>query len=232
MNVLIVHAHNEPQSFTAALKDLAAAELRAQGHQVEVSDLYAMKFKAVADSDDFQQRANPDYLVYALEQRNAVNNGTLAADIAAELEKIKAADLIIFSFPIYWFSVPAIMKGWLDRVLVSGYCYGGLRFYDRGGLAGKKTMLACTLGGQPHMLKADGIHGELEEMLRPLLRGTLAYTGMSVLPPFVAYHVPYISEQQRKDWLENYRQRLRTLDLQTPLKFPSMNDFDDKLRPL
>lgn len=232
MNVLIVHAHNEPQSFTAALKDLAAAELLAQGHQVEVSDLYAMKFKAVADSDDFRQRANPDYLVYALEQRNAVNNGTLAADIAAELEKIKAADLIVFSFPIYWFSVPAIMKGWIDRVLVSGYCYGGLRFYDRGGLAGKKAMLACTLGGQPHMLKADGIHGELEEMLRPLLRGTLAYTGMSVLPPFVAYHVPYISEQQRKDLLENYRQRLRTLDLQTPLKFPSMSDFDDKLRPL
>ena len=232
MNVLIVHAHNEPLSFTTAMKNLAVGELLEQGHKVEVSDLYAMRFKAVADTDDFQQRTNPDYLVYALEQRNGLKNRTLAPDIMAELEKVKAADLIIFSFPIYWFSVPAIMKGWLDRVLVSGYCYGGMRFYDRGGLAGKRAMLACTLGGQPHMVREGGIHGELEDMLRPLLRGTLAYTGMTVLPPFVAYHVPYISEQERKDWLEQYRARLRTLDAQVPLAFPSMNDFDEQLQAL
>lgn len=232
MNILIVHAHNEPLSFTAAMKNLAVGELLEQGHQVVVSDLYAMKFKAAADGDDFQQRTNPDYLVYALEQRNGLKNGTLAPDITAELEKVKAADLIIFSFPVYWFSVPAIMKGWIDRVLVSGYCYGGMRFYDRGGLAGKRAMLACTLGGQPHMVREGGIHGALEEMLRPLLRGTLAYTGMTVLPPFVACHVPYIGEEARKAWLDSYRERLQTLDSQTPLTFPSMDDFDGKLQPL
>lgn len=231
MNVLIVHAHNEAKSFNASMKNVAIEELLQQGHQVEVSDLHAMKFKAVADADDFLGRANPDYLVYALEQRHGLKNGTLAPDIAAELDKVKAADLIIFNFPIYWFSIPAIMKGWIDRVLVSGYCYGGIRFYDQGGLSGKKAMLACTMGGQAHMVQDDGIHGELALMLRPLLRGTLAYTGMSVLAPFVAHHVPYISDEQRRGLLESYRECIRTLDQQAPLVFPSMDDFDEQLRP-
>lgn len=232
MNVLIVHAHNEPQSFTTAMKDLAAAELGAQGHQVEVSDLYAMQWNPVASAADFGQRANPDYLTYALEQRKGVETATIAADIRAELDKLQRADLVIFSFPIYWFSMPAIMKGWLDRVLVSGICYGGLRFYDRGGLAGKKALLALTTGGRPHMLCEGGIHGPINEMLRPILRGTLAYTGMTVLPPFVGYHVPYLPPEQRAAILDDYRQHLRTLDTLTPLQFPSMDDFDAQLHPL
>lgn len=232
MNVLIVHAHNEPQSFSAALKDLAAEEFRAQGHEVQVSDLYAMGWNPVASAADFGERARPDYLVYALEQRHGHGKGTLAADIQAELDKLVWADLVLFNFPLYWFSVPAILKGWIDRVLVSGLCYGGTRFYDKGGLAGKRAMLTLTLGGQPHMLREGGVHGDLLDMLRPLLRGTLAYVGMTVLPPFVAWHVPYISPEARGDFLRQYRTRLRSLEQQVPLAFPSLDDFDEKLRPL
>lgn len=232
MNVFIVFAHNEPKSFNAAMKDLAVDELSAQGHVVTVSDLHAMRWKAVADADDFGDRANPDYLVYALEQRHGYKNGTLAPDIAAEIDKLLWADLVILNFPIYWFSMPAILKGWVDRVLVSGLCYGGMRFYDRGGLAGKKAMLAVTIGGQQHMLVANGIHGRLDEMLRPILRGTLAYTGMAVLPPFVAYHVPYVERAQREQFLHAYRGYLGRLDEAIPLPSPSMSEFDDKLHPL
>ncbi|MFM0504792.1 NAD(P)H-dependent oxidoreductase [Paraburkholderia caffeinilytica] len=231
MNVLIVFAHNEPQSFNASMKTLAVEELEAQGHEVTVSDLYAMQWNPVADRDDFGSRANADYLVYALEQRHGYEKKTLAPDIQAELDKLDRADLVIFNFPVYWFSMPAILKGWVDRVLISGRCYGGMRFYDRGGLKGKKTMLAMTIGGQQHMLSEGGIHGELEDMLRPILRGTLAYTGMTVLPPFVAWHVPYIKPEQRTEMLEQYRQRLRQIDSLEPLQFPSMDDFDDMLRP-
>lgn len=227
MNVLIVHAHNEPQSFNTALKNLAADELAAQGHTVQVSDLYAMGWNPVASADDFTERARPDYLVYALEQRN----GALAPDIRAELDKLIQADFVIFNFPLYWFSVPAIMKGWIDRVLVSGLCYGGTRFYDQGGLAGKRAMVTLTLGGQPHMLQPGGVHDDLLDMLRPLLRGTLAYVGMTVLPPFVAYHVPYVQPQERSAMLDAYRARLRTLDQQQPLPFPSLSQFDEKLHP-
>ncbi len=184
MNVLIVFAHNEPRSFNAAMKDASVEVLTNAGHDVVVSDLYAMGFNPVASAADFGERANPDYLVYALEQRKAYESGTLAADIAGEVEKVKKADLIIFNFPIYWYGMPAIMKGWVDRVFISGLCYGGKRIYDRGGLKGKSALLAFSLGGQPHMFGPGAIHGELEVMLQPLLRGMLAYVGLTVLPPY------------------------------------------------
>ena len=90
MKVLIVHAHPEPQSFTAALRDQAMATFRAQGHAVKVSDLYAMGWNPVASADDFTQRENPEYLVYALEQRQGVKRGAIAADIQQELDKMSA----------------------------------------------------------------------------------------------------------------------------------------------
>lgn len=232
MNVLIVHAHNEAQSFTTAMKDLAVNELMAQGHQVEVSDLYAMHWNPVASAADFTSRTNPEYLTYALEQRKGVESATIATDIRGELDKLQLADLVIFSFPLYWFSVPAIMKGWFDRVLVSGICYGGMRFYERGGLKGKRAMLALTCGGKPHMLIEGGIHGPIEAMLQPILRGTLAYTGMSVLPAFIGHHVPYLKQEQREEILQQYRLHLRSLDSLTPLSFPAMADFDERLNPL
>lgn len=231
MNVLIVHAHNEPKSFNASMKNLAVEALSGDGHEVVVSDLYAMKFNPIASADDFRQRANTDHLVYALEQRNAYNTGTFAPDIAAELEKVKRADLIIFNFPIYWYSMPAIMKGWIDRVFVSGYCYGGSRIYDRGGLRGKKAMLAFSLGGQVHMFGPGAVHGELDALLQPIQRGMLGYVGLSVLPPFAAFHVPYISTEARQAYLDQYREHLLTLDQRPPLELPSLDDYDERLRP-
>lgn len=231
MNVLIVHAHNEPGSFTAAMKNLAVVVLSEEGHEVRVSDLYAQRFNPVASAADFGSRSNQEYLVYALEQRHNLQNATLAEDIQAELEKLQWADLVIFSFPIYWFGMPAILKGWIDRVFVSGLCYGGRRIYDRGGLKGKRAMLAFTLGGQSHMFGKGCVHGEIETLLRPIQQGMLAYVGLEVLPPFIAYHVPYISETERWDYLTSYGEHLLTLDAREPLVFPSLDDFDTALRP-
>ncbi|WP_265943342.1 NAD(P)H-dependent oxidoreductase [Dechloromonas sp. A34] len=231
MKILIVHAHYEPQSFTTALKDLAVETLVAAGHEVRVSDLYAMHWNPVASVADFGERKNSDYCTYALEQRHGFENGSLAPDVLAEVEKVDWCDLLILNFPIFWFSVPAIMKGWIDRVFVSGRFYGGKRFYDQGGMTGKRAMLAFTLGGQPHMFGIEGIHGEIDLMLRPLLRGALGYAGFSVLPPFAAYHVPYLSHEGRQQILVDYQQRLLTLDTLEPLRFPSMGDFDERLYP-
>lgn len=231
MNVLIVHAHPEPQSFTTSMMKTAVADFTAAGHSVEVSDLYAMNWNPVAQASDFGSRKKDDYLVYALEQRHGYEGGTIAADIAAEIEKVKNADLIIFSFPLYWFSVPAILKGWIDRVLVSGFCYGGLRFYDNGGLKGKKATLNFTLGGREHMFGPGAIHGELDIMLRPILRGTFAYVGLDVLPFFAAYHIPYLKPEAREQIMQDYRGYLSGLENLEPLVFPKMSDFDEKLYP-
>ena len=232
MKVLIVHAHPEPQSFTAALRDQAVATLEAQGHEVQVSDLYAMNWNPVASADDFSSRENPEYLVYALEQRLGVKSQSLAPDIRQELDKLLWADLLILNFPIFWFSTPAMLKGWIDRVLVSGICYGGKRFYDQGGLSGKKALVTVTLGGREHMFGEGAIHGPLEDMLRPILRGTLAYVGFDVLEPFVAWHVPYISDEARKEFLVSYQQRLEHLSDDQPMQFPRLAQFDEALYPL
>jgi NAD(P)H dehydrogenase (quinone) len=231
MKIFIVHAHPEPQSFCSAMKDTAVETFQKLGHEVQVSDLHQMKWNPVASGDDFEFRSQPDYLVYALEQRASYKSGQLSPDILAEIEKLKWCDLLIFNFPMYWFSVPAIMKGWIDRVFVSGFCYGGKRFYDQGGLKGKKGLLAFTLGGREHMFGEDKIHGEMQAMLRPLLRGSMAYVGLSVLPPFIAWHVPYITDEDRHSLLEQYQTYLTNLDQLDPLIFPRLEEFDEKMIP-
>ena len=232
MNLLIVHAHHEPQSFVTSMKDLAVRHFEQAGWQVQVSDLYAMGFNPVASAADFGARQNPDYLTYALEQRHGWQTGTLAPDIVAEVEKVQWADLIIFSFPVYWYSMPAILKGWVDRVFISGVCYGGTRIYDRGGLKGKRAMLATSVGGQTHMFGPGAIHGELETLLKPILQGVLGYVGLTVLPPFVAHHVPYLKQPEREAIMQSWQAHLDQLDALVPLKMPSLADYDATLHPL
>lgn len=231
MKIFIVHAHPEPKSFCSAMKDTAVETFQSLGHEVQVSDLHQMNWNPVASSNDFEVRSQPDYLVYALEQRESYKSGKISPDIQAEIDKLKWCDVLIFNFPMYWFSVPAILKGWIDRVFVSGFCYGGKRFYDQGGLKGKKGLLAFTLGGREHMFGEDKIHGEMETMLRPLLRGSMAYVGLSVLPPFIGWHVPYITDEDRQILLKQYREYLTNLDQLEPLSFPSLANFDDRMMP-
>ncbi|MNE52396.1 glutathione-regulated potassium-efflux system ancillary protein KefF [compost metagenome] len=92
--------------------------------------------------------------------------------------------------------------------------------------------MTVTLGGREHMFGEGAIHGPLEDMLRPILRGTLAYVGLDVLPPFVAWHVPYISDEAREAFLEQYRQRLEKLENDQPIDFPRLAQFDEALYPL
>ncbi|PKO94137.1 MAG: NAD(P)H dehydrogenase [Betaproteobacteria bacterium HGW-Betaproteobacteria-10] len=231
MKVLIVHAHYEAKSFNSALKDVAVKTLTEAGHEVQVSDLYAMNWNPVASQADFAEPTNPDYCVYALEQRKGFESGSIAPDIQTEIAKVDWCDLLIFNFPVFWFSVPAILKGWIDRVFVSGHFYGGKRFYDQGGMRGKKAMLTLSLGGQPHMFGPVAIHGEMDILLRPIMRGALAYCGFTVLPPHVAYHVPYVSQKEREKMLKNYSAHLLQLDQLVPLTFPSLTDFDERLHP-
>ncbi|ENU91472.1 hypothetical protein F971_02564 [Acinetobacter vivianii] len=232
MNILIVHAHPENLSFTSALKDKAQETFEKLGHNVEISDLYAMNFNPVASQDDFQSLNQPDYLNYALEQRHAFKQHQFSQDIQTEIEKVQRADLLILSFPLYWTSVPAILKGWIDRVFVSGLFYGGKRFYNHGGMRGKKAMLCLTLGGRDHMFGENTIHGPIEHYLSSIQRGTLAYAGFEVLPPFIAYHVPYISHEARQKLLTDFETLITHLDQLEALEFPLLENFDDKMHPL
>lgn len=230
MNVLIVYAHQEPKSFNGAMLATAVTTLAEQGHKVQVSDLYAMKFKAVADAADFQKQTDPAFFKYQIEQGNAYANKTLAADIAAEQEKLLWCNLLIMQFPLWWFSLPAIMKGWVDRVFTTGFAFGHGKWYDAGGLRGRKAMLALTTGGPQNMYAKGGINGDIDDVLHNINHGILCFVGFEVLPPFVAWAPAHVEQPNREDYLQAYRQRLLNLENTTPIRYPRLADYDENFR--
>lgn len=132
MRVLIVHAHHEPKSFSSALARQASETLRAASHDVVVSDLYAERFDPVSDRRNFTSVHDPAYLKQQLEEREATRVGGFAPALEAEIQKLEWCDLLIFNFPLWWFGMPAILKGWVDRTFAMERIYGGAKLYENG----------------------------------------------------------------------------------------------------
>jgi NAD(P)H dehydrogenase (quinone) len=234
MHILIIYAHPEPKSFNGAMKDLAVTALTELGHSVEVSDLYAMSFNPVAGEGDMTgTRSKTDTFSLAREQTVAFENGTLAADITAEQAKIIRANMLIFQFPIWWFGMPAILKGWADRVLTRGFAYMPGRKYDTGMFNGKQAMVAATTGTSADTYAPDGIDGDILSVLWPVHNGLLRYTGFDVLPPYVAYMPGRLDAAGRAAQLEAYRVRLETIEQTPRLFFHPAQDYgtDERLKP-
>jgi NAD(P)H dehydrogenase (quinone) len=230
MNVLIVHAHEEPKSFNAALKDTAVRVLAESGHTVVVSDLYAMKFNPVGGTHDFTKLADPGYFKYGVEQTKATEAKTFAADVAAEQEKLFRADFLIFQFPMWWFGLPAILKGWVDRVFAAGLTYGSGRWYSNGIFRGKRALLSLTTGGGPSIYSPRGLNGEMSALLFPIQHGMLNFLGFDVLPPFVAWAVARSSQPEREEYLRTYGEYLRTWQTAAPIPFPPLEEFDESFQ--
>lgn len=226
MRALIVVAHPEPRSMNGAMRRTAEEALTAAGHEVLVSDLYASGFKAVADAADFAVRHDPDFFKYQVEQARAWEAGTLAADVREEQRRLLWADLVLFQFPLWWFSVPAILKGWFDRVLAPGFAYGNGRFFDTGGMRGRRAMLAVTTGGLPHMYGEDGRYGPIERQLHHVTYGTLAFVGFDVLPTFAVHGPARIGEEARRAELDRYRILLSGIDRIEPMPCPPNAAFE------
>lgn len=233
MKVLIVFAHHEAKSFNAALLARSVEELTAQRHEVRVSDLYAMNFNPVATAADFHERRFPDVLQYDREQKHSHLHQSFSADIAGEIEKLLWCDMLILQFPLWWFSVPAIMKGWIDRVFVNGAVYGAGRRYDTGGLKGRRAMVVTSTAALEGMAAPDGLVGSLDTILWPIQNGTLAYAGCEVLPPFVSWNVNFVDDATRRSYLDGYAARLRMLATAEPMFFHPLSDFgaDWRLKP-
>jgi len=224
MNVLIIHAHHEKKSFNAALKDTAIEEYTKQGHTVVVSDLYEMNFKPIADKNDFKSLSNEDYFKYQAEQTNASQHNLFSDDIKKEMEKLLWSDVVIFNFPLWWFSVPAILKGWVDRVFAMGFAYGGGKgVFENGVFKGKKAMLTITTGGPEMAYGANGRNGDINTILFHIQHGMFYFTGMDVLPPFIAWSVARLSDDERKAIIDKYKNHLLHLDSLTPLTFSNHN---------
>jgi NAD(P)H dehydrogenase (quinone) len=231
MNVFIVYAHPEPRSLNGALKDLAVETLHGLGHAVQVSDLYGMGWKADADAADFLDRVDAGRLNYGRESGHAYAAGTEVPDVAAEQEKLLWADAVIFQFPLWWFSVPAILKGWVDRVFVYGFAYGVGRHegehwgerYGEGRLAGRRAMLSLTIGGRAAQYSDRGVNGRLDDILFPIQHGILFYPGMAVLAPHVVYQASRLADGRWQEIAEGWRARLRGLFEERPIPFRRQN---------
>lgn len=230
MRVFLVHAHPEPRSFTAAMKDLAIETLTQAGHEVRVSDLCAMKFKTSLDADDFPAPADSGFFKAQAEQVKANETGALAADILAEQEKLFWSDVLLLQFPLWWFSVPAILKGWVDRVFTMGRVYGGGKWYSNGALRGRRAMCALTTGGPEGIYGPRGRNGSVDKVLFHVQHGMLAFVGYEVLPPFVAWSAARAGDDGRARYLGAYRERLLTLDTTLPIPFHPLEHFDEKLQ--
>ena len=229
--VLIVHAHPEPASLTRQLVEVSVRTLQEQGHEVLLSDLYGMHWKAAFDAHDFPTRADPDRLSFVTESGHSYSSGRQARDIAAEQRKLLAADAVILQFPLWWFGMPAILKGWVDRVFAYGLAYGfkgaGNRHrYGDGGFKGKRALLAVTVGGPAEDYSPRGINGPLEQLLFPITHGTLFFPGMDVLPTYAVYGTGCIAAAEVTAAKTAWRSRLERLFQDAPIPFRPQNGGD------
>lgn len=232
MRAYIVHAHPEAGSFTAAMRDTIAAALRERGDEVAVADLYAMGFNPILSRADFLDPRDPSNFAYTAEQRSGYKREALAPDIMAQVEAVLAADLLVLTFPVYWFSMPAMLKGWIDRVFLAGPMYSGKHMYAKGGMHGRRALVAASLGGREHMFGASALHGELEQgMLSHLLRGSLGVVGYDVLAPFWAYHAPYVDRTARVQMLAALRDRVLKIEDSPILGMPDLATFGEHFEP-
>lgn len=238
MKVLLIYAHPQPRSLNGTLKDFAVQHLHNAGHEVQVSDLYAMRWKAGFDADDSSAPPVGEFWRSTLDSKQAFEQGAQSADIVAEQEKLLWADTVIFQFPLWWFSMPAIMKGWIDRVYANGFAYGvgeqsdrhwGDR-YGEGTLAGKRAMLVVTTGGWEEHYAPRGINGPINDILFPIQHGMLFYPGFEVLPPLVFYRTEKTDEQRFMQQCRELGQRLDTLASTAPIPFRRQN-YGDYLIP-
>ncbi|PLZ03119.1 NAD(P)H dehydrogenase [Burkholderia sp. WAC0059] len=231
MKVLLVYAHPEPRSLNGSLRDFAVKRLESAGHAVQVSDLYAMRWKAVVDADDSTGHDPDAPFNPSLASKQAYADGTQSEDIAREQEKLRWADAVILQFPLWWFSMPAILKGWIDRVYACGFAYGvgehsdsrwGNR-YGEGAMAGKRAMLVVTTGGWDSHYGPRGINGPIDDVLFPIQHGLLYYPGFDVLPPFVVYRTSRMDDARFSEVSDALGRRLDTLWQTTPIPFRPQN---------
>ncbi len=178
MNFLLTYAHPNPESFNHALFRTTREVIEAAGHSVRVHDLYALQFDPVLQSADFE----------------AINKGGARPDVAALQDDIRWADRLFMTYPIWWYSRPAILQGYIDRVFARGFAYGEVAG-KKGGLTQDKALVFQTTGSPESSYGEDGklaLH-------MPMREGTLQYFGISDVEIHTFYAVTGNSGEKQQD---------------------------------
>jgi len=218
MKVLLILAHPEPQSMNGAPFTTAITTLEAAGYEVQTTNLYAMSFNPVSDRHNFTNLQNTAFYKQQLEELHATGTGGFAADVEAEQQKVEWCDLMIWQFPLWWFSVPGILKGWVDRVFAMGRFYGQGKVYEQGVFTDKKALLSITTGGAEEAYFKEGLHGDIYNILKHIHRGMLGFTGFTVLRPHIIYEPSRQTPEMREQVLTQWKNRLQEVFNETPLE--------------
>lgn len=234
MRALILLAHPEPRSFNAHLAAQAAEQLRHDALQVDVVDLYAEGFDPLEAAEHHPHRLHPGHFDAQREQRHSAEQGQLPVDVQRHLQLLRAADLLILQFPLWWFAAPAILKGWLDRVLVYGPMYNSRLRHEHGAMRGKRALLSVTTGSSARACAVDGREGDTRLLLWPLMY-SLRYVGFDVMEPHVVHGVRSGLAPERVQAHDealaaathHYRERLAQWPQWSTVPFNDSSDFED-----
>lgn len=156
MRLLLVVAHPRAGSLTHRAAAAFAQAATAGGHQVDWADLMAEGFDPVlrvADAPDWSDLARP-----------------WAADVAAEMARIARNEATVLVFPVWWWSMPAVLKGWIDRVWAHGWAYGGARYPHA------RVWALALVGGPAAATEAGGFDRAMQVQI---VDGTLRFCGVT-----------------------------------------------------
>lgn len=240
MKYLIVFVHPEQKSFSKSLMDAMVSKLENMGHEVKVSDLYAEKFKAVVDADDFLNHDKNSRLKVIDASTKAYNEGKLTDDVKAEQEKLLWADTVIFQFPLWWYGMPAMLKGYFDRVYSSNFGYGRGEYnsthwgdnWGEGIMKGKRAMVVVTIGGWEEHFGPRAINGPIDDLLYPINHNMLFYAGFTVMKSIPLYRIDKATEKTFKDACKVVEERLENIETDEPIPYRMQNYGDYEIPSL
>ncbi|MEM7259549.1 MAG: NAD(P)H-dependent oxidoreductase [Pseudomonadota bacterium] len=231
--VLIVLAHPDNRSFNGSWAAASAGAAAALGHRVLYSDLCAMNFDAVESARHYHTHS-ADQVFDPLKAQEHCTAESLPLVVAAEIDKVQAADWIIFHFPLWWFAPPAVLKGWFDRVFVHGQLHTVEQRFDHGLCADKKALCCVSTGANKPECAFHGKEGDIQMLLWPTAY-TLRYLGFSVLEHEVIHGVHGYFEEHEQQRLESRLQAtlqqqkslISQFDTRPALPFNADTDFDE-----
>ena len=170
MRVLSVFAHPRRESFTGAVQEALAVGVRESGHEIEVADLYREGFRALLQPEDYAQ----------------FRGEAMPEEVLREQRRIERADALALVFPVWWWSFPAVLKGWIDRVFSDGWAYSFEPGMSRGKLRDRPTLVLGVAGSRESTYAR---YGYGEAMRLQLDVGILGYCGLRDVEMHILYDV-------------------------------------------
>ncbi len=132
---------------------------------------------------------------------------TFDIDVRAEQDALTRAQVIVWQHPIYWYTVPSLLKHWFDKVLLKGWAYG----HGGTALRGKRCLWVRTTGGDDHAYSPAGMHGRPFAQYSPVVEQTALFCGMRWEDPIIVKGAHRVSDRDLAAFAERYRTRLKSL---------------------